>query len=77
MLTHEMQSAKLGETDCQEVNCPEGAREATLGCGPNGPRNDMSLQFYAEIDAYRYETAVIARERSDRGNPFPLHPKVR
>ena len=26
--------------DSQEVNCPEGAREATLGCGPNGPRND-------------------------------------
>ena len=26
--------------DCQEVNCPKGAREATLGCGPNGPRND-------------------------------------
>ena len=26
--------------DCQEVNCPKGAREATLGCGPKGPRND-------------------------------------
>ncbi len=22
--------------DSQEVNCPEGAREATLGCGPMG-----------------------------------------
>ena len=28
-------------TDCQEVNCPEGAREATLGCGKQSlPRND-------------------------------------
>ena len=24
--------AWIGETDCQEVNCPEGARETTLGC---------------------------------------------
>ena len=22
--------------DCQEVNCPKGARETTLGCGPSG-----------------------------------------
>ena len=21
-----------GDADCQKVNCPEGAREATLGC---------------------------------------------
>ena len=29
----------LGE--CQKVNCPEGAREATLGCvGLRPPRND-------------------------------------
>ena len=28
-------------TDCQKVNCPEGAREATLGCvGLCPPRND-------------------------------------
>ena len=28
-------------TDCQKVNCPEGAREATLGCvGLRPPRND-------------------------------------
>ena len=31
---------KIVPGDCQEVNCPKGAREATLGCGPNGPRND-------------------------------------
>ena len=30
-----------GDTDCQKVNCPEGAREATLGCvGLRPPRND-------------------------------------
>ena len=22
-----------GDADCQKVNCPKGAREATLGCG--------------------------------------------
>jgi hypothetical protein len=28
--------------DCQKVNCPEGAREATLGCvGLRPPRNDV------------------------------------
>ena len=29
----------LAPGDCQEVNCPKGAREATLGCGLR-PRND-------------------------------------
>ena len=30
------------------MNCPKGAREATLGCGPKGPRNDMeSKGFFA------------------------------
>ena len=32
--------------DSQEVNCPERAREATLGCGPDGPRNDMVWWIY-------------------------------
>ena len=31
-------------TDCQKVNCPEGAREATLGCvGLCPPRNDAVI----------------------------------
>ena len=37
--------------DSQEVNCPEGAREATLGCGPNGPRNDTVVVSWAHHDA--------------------------
>ena len=33
-----------GDTDCQKVNCPEGAREATLGCvGLWPPRNDAVI----------------------------------
>ena len=32
--------------DCQEVNCPEGAREATLGCGKRSlPRNDRGFRW--------------------------------
>ena len=38
--------------DSQEVNCPEGAREATLGCGPNGPRNDSFFHTKTPIDFY-------------------------
>ena len=38
--------------DSQEVNCPKGAREATLGCGPNGPRNDSFFHTKTPIDFY-------------------------
>ena len=31
-LPHAYAQGSLGRTDCQKVNCPEGAREATLGC---------------------------------------------
>ena len=57
--------------DSQEVNCPEGAREATLGCGPNGPRNDrktasvpitVSLRGVLQ-SAADFSITMIAEER--------------
>ena len=34
--------------DCQKVNCPEGAREATLGCvGLCPPRNDVENRAWS------------------------------
>ena len=46
--------------------------EGTDCHGPYGPRNDsvfVTACVYLDAKPYRY---VIARERSDRGNPFPL-----
>ena len=40
---------KRSAGDSQEVNYPEGAREATLGCGPDGPRNDIGDRFRVSL----------------------------
>ena len=37
-----------GDTDCQKVNCPEGAREATLGCVASLLAMTAELRYPAE-----------------------------
>ena len=37
-----------GDTDCQKVNCPEGAREATLGCVASLLAMTAGLRYPAE-----------------------------
>ena len=37
-----------GDTDCQKVNCPEGAREATLGCVASLLAMTTELRYPAE-----------------------------
>ena len=48
--------------DSQEVNCRIAAREATLGCGPNGPRNDRKIEICTDH-------CVIARSEATWQSP--------
>ena len=36
-----LKTLQIAPGDSQEVNCPKGAREATVECGPYGPGNDI------------------------------------
>ena len=44
------------------MNCRIAAREATLGCGPNGPRNDRKIQICTDH-------CVIARSEATWQSP--------
>ena len=46
-------------TDCQKVNCPAGAREATLGCGPDGPRNDIRCTIVPLKSVPEGDTSIL------------------
>ena len=67
-----------GETDCQKVNCPEGAREATLGCvGLCPPRNDsgsLGLVFLIGLGRRRLyiqiNSAISRTSRSVSSQPM-------
>ena len=46
-------------TDCQEVNCPEGAREATLGCASLRP-GSQRYRFSTDTATNRQEIATAS-----------------
>ena len=62
--------------DCQKVNCPEGAREATLGCvGLCPPRNDVFFRHRRCRRAILESPLQIELLRRKKGPPLSGRPR--
>ena len=59
-----------GDTDCQKVNCPEGAREATLGCVASLLAMTAGLRYPAEPIVEIFPNFFPRRNTLDTFTPY-------